>query len=416
MSSRVRVVALSLLGIVLVGTEAFAQSGAERTAAARESAAFRVGPWYLTPAISIDNIGFDSNVFFDPETQEPVSDFLISMTPSVKAALPIASRALITADLKPRADYYRRFSNARSFTPQGSVLAEMFSTRMDFFAGGSFQAGRRRPSFEIERRVDTSTLDVTGGVRYRLRPRLTFELAGSRTATKYESEEFQGVDLDAALTGFSTGARASVRRRLTAKTSVDLSADFSSSTFDASPEKDGTRFQLTPGLSFAPNALIAGGLRVGMLKFMPESAALPSFTGVVADVDLSYTLREATRVAVRWRRDLQYSYEPLQPYYVISGLGASLRRQLFGRFDAIVAFDQYESSYRDLVDLDAGDSAAPPVSRVDTNRTYSGDIGMRLSRRSRVGLRVSTSERRSNRHTDRNYRGTQIGLSYAYGM
>ena len=33
-------------------------------------------------------------------------------------------------------------------------------------------------------------------------------------------------------------------------------------------------------------------------------------------------------------RDLGYSYEELQPYFVVDGYGVTVRRQIVGRFDA----------------------------------------------------------------------------------
>lgn len=392
---------------------AFAQSGAERTAQARESARLRVGPFYFTPSLSIDNIGYDNNVFLDPESREPQSDFVISMTPRVRAALPIASRALVTFDLAPRGEYYRTLANARAFAPHGSTRAEVFFPRFDLIGAAGIDAGRRRPNFEIERRVNYTNTRLEAGVRYRFRSRMSFELGVLRTSASFEDELFEGVNLDDSLTSHDVGVRFGITRRITPKTSVTLAADRSRSHFPASPEKEGTRLSIVPGLTFTPNALIAGTLNVGVLKFTPEHEALPAFTGLVADADLSYTFREATRLTVRWRRNLNYSFQPLQPYYVLSALGASLRRQVVGRIDVIASFDQSESSYRMLLDAPA---VAALDGRVDITRSYAGDLGFRLNRESRIGFRVATTTRTSNRLSDRDFRGMQMGLSYNYGM
>lgn len=397
--------------VVLAGAvDVSAQSGSERTAAAREAARLRVGPFYLTPSISIDNIGVDNNVFLDPDSQEPQSDFLISVTPGLRTALPLASRVLITFDLNPRGDYYRRLSAARTFASQGALSAEIFFARFDLFGSGDFRSGRGRPSYEIEKPRDYATSLATAGIRYRPRSKLMFEAAVYRGGSIFDEDDvFEGVNLDEALTGHERGFRVTASRRLTSKTSVNVAVDVSESVFEGSPEKEGRRLRIMPGLALMPNALIAGGLHVGMLRFTPDNDAVPAFTGVVAEADLSYSVREATRLTVRWRRDLQYSFEPLQPYYVLSGLGASVRQQIVGSIDGILTFDQYDSSYRNLAGVGA------LADRIDTTRAFSGDLGMRLNRLSRVGLRVSTTTRRSSQRTARNYRGTQIGLSYSYG-
>ena len=125
---------------------------------------------------------------------------------------------------------------------------------------------------------------------------------------------------------------------------------------------------------------------------------------------LSYTLREATRFGVHWTRDLSYSFEQDQPYYVLDAIGGTVRRQIAGRVDAIVGYRQSESLYEALTSVEQG---AP---RRDVTRTWSADLGMRINRRWRVGLRYVQSARHSNQKTFRDYGRRQIGLSYMYGM
>ena len=65
-----------------------------------------------------------------------------------------------------------------------------------------------------------------------------------------------------------------------------------------------------PGFEFRPEALISGQVFVGVRHFnAPALRTTPDFTGVVADVNATYTLR-ATQLQLRASRDLVYSYEP----------------------------------------------------------------------------------------------------------
>jgi hypothetical protein len=114
-------------------------------------------------------------------------------------------------------------------------------------------------------------------------------------------------------------------------------------------------------------------------------------------------------------RDASYSFEPLEPYYVASGYGVTVRRQLVGRFDAMAGFDRHEYAYRDLAFGGTESSSGRPV-RVDITDSYSGSIGYRVGPTGRLGIGVSYWIRDSNARDFRNYDGLRIGTSFAYGF
>ncbi len=405
-----------ILALVLlsVAAPAFAQSasqGAARTAAVRDGSRLRLGPFYFNPSLSIDNIGVDDNVFLDSETGEPQSDFVVSMTPRLVTSLPMASRALMTLSVAPRVDYYREFANARSVAHSFAGRGEVFLGRLAVFGDAGLQVGRMRPNDEIDTRPGRRQTSFAVGADFTPLPKLSFETGVYRSVERYDDDEvFLGTRLSETLDHETEGVRLSVRQRLTPKTSISLEGDLSRSGFAHSPVRDASSYRIAPGVSFSLTALIAGSAHVGFRRFVPESPDLPGSSGLFASVDLSYTLREATRFGVQWTRDVTYSYERDQPYYLLDALGGTVRRQVAGRVDAIFGYRQSVSRYEVLTSVEQD---AP---RRDITRTYSADLGMRINRRSRVGLRYVQSGRRSNQKTFRDYGRRQIGLSYMYGM
>ena len=114
-------------------------------------------------------------------------------------------------------------------------------------------------------------------------------------------------------------------------------------------------------------------------------------------------------------RDLAYSYEPLQPYYVVDGYGATVRRQIVRRFDASVGAQRQRYSYRDLVV--SGPARRPSVAgREDTTVIYSVSIGYALNRDTRMGVGVSRMNRESSSNRFAAYEGLRVGTSVTYGF
>ena len=51
---------------------------------------------------------------------------------------------------------------------------------------------------------------------------------------------------------------------------------------------------------------------------------MPGYKGSIASVNLSYVLLGVTKFAVDSSRDVKYSYDVNQPYYVQTGVGGSV--------------------------------------------------------------------------------------------
>ena len=127
----------------------------------------------------------------------------------------------------------------------------------------------------------------------------------------------------------------------------------------------------------APRA-ISGSAYVGGTRV--HRRPTDQFSGLVAQLGLSYTLLGSTTFGVTYSRDLTYSYEVLQPFFINNAVGASIRRALGRRFDVLVSADRFEYAYENLL-------IAPPVTadplavvpakaaaerRVDTTWNYAG--------------------------------------------
>ena len=89
--------------------------------------------------------------------------------------------------------------------------------------------------------------------------------------------------------------------------------------FVLSPQRDADGLRVVTGFEFKPFALISGKGVVGYRQFDTLSAVVPDYTGPVASADLAYVLR-ATRITARVERDVTYSFEELEPYYLLTDL------------------------------------------------------------------------------------------------
>jgi hypothetical protein len=133
----------------------------------------------------------------------------------------------------------------------------------------------------------------------------------------------------------------------------------------------------------------------------------------VASAALSYTFLGSTRFTGIVDRDVTYSYERVQPYYVVDGYGLTVRRQLVGRTDVTAGIQRQKFTYRDLL---LPGAVSSDLNRVDVTHVWSGSLGYRIGLSGRVGFGVLYQERDTNSFRFRNYQGLRFATSVDYGF
>jgi hypothetical protein len=127
-------------------------------------------------------------------------------------------------------------------------------------------------------------------------------------------------------------------------------------------------------------------------------------------VNPSYTLLGATRFTVGATRDVQYSYDVEQAYYLQTGFNGSVAQQIFGPFDVVVRGGAQTLAYRDRASVPVAAS-----NRVDHVRSYGGGVGYHMGRDLRLGFNIDKDERTSVL-SFRQYTGLRFGSSVTYGL
>ena len=374
----------------------------------RADARMRLGIFYLTPTLSIERVGLDSNVF--TSGGEPKSDFTATMTPATTVWVPVARRALLTAHLGVGLVYYKTFSNQRSVNPGVSARGELYARRLTFTVDAGTSSAHTQPNFEIDARVKHVNSNLGGGVRFQMQ-RLSVEVSTYRQTTRFgDDAAFLGVSLRDTLDRAEQGMRLAVRERLTSLTTVGVIAETRQDRFERSPDRNADGYRVAATIDLAAKALISGSAEVGFRHLKPDNPMVPAFDGLVAKVAVGNNLGDSFQTRFGWDRDTHYSFDTSLPYYVSNAFSATLRRQVAGRFDAILGASRSRATYRALA------GAALVDGRREITMTYTVDVGYRVSRESRLGLAVSRINRTSSLADARQYGATRAGLSFNYGF
>ena len=376
----------------------------------RTDARGHIGPFYLTPGVRLKELGVDSNVFNTAGEQK--SDFTFTLTPIVNVSVPMARRALLTTTLASDLVWYAHYATERSIDPQVTARGELYLNRITLFGETAQLSTRQRPNYEIDVRSHRADDTLSTGARVALTSKFSVEVSGHRDEIRYDSDaEFDATSLQRTLNRDTRGVQLTARHRLTPLTTLAVRAQVDQDRFLLSPSRNSDSYRVLPGVEFAPQALLKGSAYVGYRKFTPVAqGALQSFSGLVGELGLSYTLLGATTFGTSFRRDLTYSYSELQPFFVDTAVGASIRHALGSRFDVLGSADRHVYDYRSFVTVGLDDAL-----RVDVMWNYAASIGYRIGRTGRIGFGASYMQRDST-ILWRAYDNLRFGTTFAYGL
>jgi hypothetical protein len=371
-------------------------------------AKFHVGPVALAPTISLANLGVDTNVFAAQEN--PQRDWTFTFVPATRAIVRMGN-ARLTGQVAVLYQYFNKFTSERSLNTRGSAQLDVPLNRVRLTAGSSTQNDRQRSGSEITARVRRYESKFNAGANVRVGGHVTLGVAGTRTQYTFpQREQFLGTNLRKGLERNEDTASLILTRELTPLTTFRLIGEAQHDVFLLSPERNATSVRVMLGFETSPQTLLKGSAFVGVQKYNPASATVPAFQGVVAATNLTYVLHRTTQLNARVDRNLSYSYDVRQPYFVFTSVNGEMTQHLFGHVDALAAGGRQRLDYRSL----EGATEAL-ASRRDWSSTYGAALAYGFGKTGRVRVSLNGTSRHSALAV-RNYQTRQMTTSVDYGF
>jgi hypothetical protein len=372
-----------------------------------ESASVHLGPVGVTPHIVLTNVGVDNNVF--NETSNPKRDFTFTIGPSLNLWMH-TRRGLISASGQLDFAYFKTYTSERSVNGFSQATYEYPFNRFKPFISFSALDTRDRPGYEIDARARRFENTLRGGVVGDVGSKSNVEIGVRHQSFSYAGDAiFLGRRLEDVLNRTLVGLDIGWRQRLTPLTTLVISGSKERERFEFSPVRNSDSARLKAGFELGQYALIRGSAFLGYRRLQPvQGGALPLFSGLTSDVLVSYTAPTQSRLSARFTRDVQYSFEIVNPYYLQTGWSVGLTQRLVGHWDVRVVGGQDRLGYRTT---EAFQTA--PVDRLDR---VSGGVGYQLGQDVTVAFTVESYYRKSSQPGRRPYQTVRSFCSVNYGL
>jgi len=402
----------SSVALIAIGLLSAASARAQTPEGSPDPAKVRVrlGPLWMSPSIGLTNMGIDNNVFNDPPGKNPKKDFTFTLTPRTNLWLHMGN-TWISGEINEQILWYQEYSSERSTNENYVVSWRLPRPWLVVNTNASYTNSRDRPGYEIDARVARKEASYGGSVEVRVMSKIFVGVRGDRRTFSFDkSVVFLDAKLSDELDRATTATGLSLRYDLTSLTSLSFTAMRLKDQFKVSSLRDSNSTLLGATVTFDPFALIKGKATVGFRTFMPEDPDLPRYQGSTAAVDLAYTLYGTTRFTVKFDRDIQYSYDINQPYYLQTGVDFSVAQQIFGPVDLVGRVGTEHLAYSNR----RGAAIAVP-DRIDVIHVFGGGVGYRLGKELRLGFNIDSS-RRISEVESRPYEGLKYGTALTYAF
>jgi hypothetical protein len=368
-------------------------------------ASIRIGAVAFDPRIVLTNFGVDTNVFNSVEN--PQSDFTFALKPGTDMFIR-TGRGLLTVSGNIEFVYFGQFESERSANSDVLGRYEFRFNRLRPYVSASWLDTRQRPGYEIDERARHYEADYHGGIDVRVGSKSSVRLDFRHLDYSFAGDEvFNGHALNEELNRTLQTFEVSWRQRLTVLTTWVARISHETERFEFEGVRNSNSFRLWTGFDLGRFALIRGSALVGLRTLKAaEGSIFPGFTGVTADIDVSYTAPSQTRLGAAVDRDIQYSYENVTPYYVQTGWTGTLTQRITGRWDLQLTGGRDRLAYQAIL--------GSPDARTDFIGRIGAGIGYTFGEQMRVSLDVN-SYHRSSDLPGREYTTTRAGISVNYG-
>ena len=368
----------------------------------------RLGLLGLNPTLAITNLGIDDNIFNDDT--DPKRDFTMTVTPRLQARMR-TGKVLLAGTLATGLVYYQKYDDQRSIDYATDGRVDVDFGWFHPYALASLLDTRERLNVEVDERAPRTQTAFAVGTRMVLSPKTGIVVDFRRAGLDFaEGTTFDGVPLSQSLNSTTKSLEGGLEFYLTPLTTLSVVASRQTDRFDQSLEKNADTFQILPSIRMEAPAIIRGSLAVGYRRFSAIDPETPDYSGLVVRGSLTHTFGEQTKVDLLLARDVQYSFEETEPYYLTTGFRVVLTQQLGEAFDLRAMVGRDRLQYRE-----EATSGVPNDSRTDRASVIGAGVGYRFQANLRTGVDVEYAKRTSE-VPDRRYERTRVFASMTYGF
>lgn len=359
-----------------------------------------IGPLRIFPTIQFREIGYDDNVYYQREEDNPISDYTATFSPQVKVYL--IFRNFLILSLTENPEYVHYFKQKRERGWNNTISPEikfLFLNRFVISGRYSYRNRRWRATSEFDVRANELRENYRGSLFYETARRTSFGISASLEKISYEDITLPGEEiyLSRLLNREERNGNLEFYYRVFSESFFFLSGGYTEYKFEhpQSRWRDSYSYQIYSGIRFPLLGKIGGTLSLGYKNFLTRREEKKGFSGLVGNTSLNFRIMRF-RLRFQYNRDFYFSYWTDSIHFIEDryGSGISFYLTKFLRLD--YNFSYGKANYPELMSLQMPDGQYEEIKRKDTYRIHTAAFVVRIIRNTGIGLMFNFWERESN--------------------
>lgn len=277
-----------------------------------ENYRWRFASLYITPALTLENMGYSSNIYMYEKQAEP--DWTADIGIEIKLAKILAKRFIFIVNERPYYSFFAKNRDERAFN-------NLFRFNLHTYLG-SFNLAyilewddiRTRPNSEFGTRIrhrnrnDTLSLDIGR------HDALYINLYSGWRQLDYENDNnLPDYNVEGNLNRDEWKIGLKVNRMIFSRTLFFVNYEYFDYRFSSSSRRDGTGNLVSLGLIFPEDGRITGNLRLGYKFYQPRNPEFQDYSAPFGSGEVSVTLFRALRLRFNYLVDNFFTfYQPSQ--------------------------------------------------------------------------------------------------------
>lgn len=272
-----------------------------------ENAWKRVAFFYIQPTVTLENIGYTSNIYYFQDLEEP--DFTADAGLRLQVSSLLGHRFILTVDEHPFYSFYAENVEQRALSNRLNATVYTYIGRFDLKYSYKNDYVKGSPTSEFGAYIRTQTEQHFVSLDYGRHNAFFLNLYLKQDSFRYHEENYLGsYNLRQYMDRKELSAGLQLNKIIFTQTRLFLRYEYYEYTFDNEPLRDGIGRQASIGVVFPEVGRIKGSVEFGIKDFIPGSSLYQNYKKPFGSGEVSVTLFRKLKFQLQYLVNNFYSY------------------------------------------------------------------------------------------------------------
>lgn len=288
-----------------------------------ENAWKKVAFLYVTPAATLENLGYTSNIYFYREMEEP--DWTADAGLDLLVSSFLGNRFILTVNEKPYYSFYAENVEQRALSNRLKTTVHTYLGRINLKYSYSSDYIKGRPTSEFGAFIRTLSSDHLASLDFGKYENLFLNLYFKINNIKYYEENYLGqYNLKQSMNREDLNAGIRLNKTIFSRTQLFLNYEYYEYKFAFQTLRNGSGQQVSMGIVFPEVGRISGALELGVKKFTPGNSLYRDYTKLFGSGEATIELFRRLKCEFQYLVNNFYSFWSIDQSFNERSLGVTL--------------------------------------------------------------------------------------------